>query len=244
MIKIPWAAINGLTAVLSIAAVGAGTMYAGKAVSRNDLIGEEAAEEFAILDAGIHEDETSRMHTKLERDHGDYVYEIEFYVDDVKYEYEILARDGTIREKDIEKKQDENGQGGQNAQPAPEKTETVKNEDPAPAEKTQAEQSETPDEQAEAADAKPAQTTPESAPVEEPVERKIGYISVNQAKEIALEHANLTEEDVRFTTAKFEDDNSEGPQYEVEFYSGSTEYEYEIDALTGEIQDYDIDYDD
>lgn len=68
------------------------------------------------------------------------------------------------------------------------------------------------------------------------------YIGVDRAKEIALNHANLNESDVRFAKAKLENDDG-GVEYEIEFYSGQTEYDYTIDAVSGNIIEYDVDYD-
>ena len=68
------------------------------------------------------------------------------------------------------------------------------------------------------------------------------YIGVDRAKEIALNHANLNESDVRFAKAKLENDDGR-VEYEVEFYCGATEYDYTIDAVSGNIIEYDVDYD-
>ena len=68
------------------------------------------------------------------------------------------------------------------------------------------------------------------------------YIGVDRAKEIALSHANLTESDVRFAKAKLEKDDGR-MEYEIEFYCGATEYDYTIDAVSGNIIEYDVDYD-
>ena len=67
------------------------------------------------------------------------------------------------------------------------------------------------------------------------------YIGVDRAKEIALNHAHLNEPDVQFVKAKLENDDS-GMAYEIEFYSGRTEYDYTIDAVSGNIIEYDVDY--
>ncbi len=62
-------------------------------------------------------------------------------------------------------------------------------------------------------------------------------VSTEQAKEIALKHANLTANEVIF--AKVELDFDDGIQkYEVKFYNNNIEYEYNIDANTGEIVSY------
>ncbi len=68
------------------------------------------------------------------------------------------------------------------------------------------------------------------------------YIGVDRAKEIALNHAQLSESDVQFAKAKLENDDG-GVEYEIEFYSGRTEYDYTIDAVSGNIIEYDVDYD-
>ncbi len=67
------------------------------------------------------------------------------------------------------------------------------------------------------------------------------YIGVDRAKEIALNHAQLNESDVQFVKAKLENDDS-GMAYEIEFYFGRTEYDYTINAVSGNIIEYDVDY--
>ena len=68
------------------------------------------------------------------------------------------------------------------------------------------------------------------------------YIGVDRAKEIALNHAQMNESDVQFAKAKLENDDG-GVEYEIEFYSGRIEYDYTIDAVSGNIIEYDVDYD-
>ncbi len=60
------------------------------------------------------------------------------------------------------------------------------------------------------------------------------YISNDRAKEIALQDAGVKLEDAIFLKVKLERKDGRF-QYDVEFYSGSSEYEYEIDAATGKI---------
>jgi uncharacterized membrane protein YkoI len=61
-----------------------------------------------------------------------------------------------------------------------------------------------------------------------------------KAKEIALTHAGLKESDVVFVRVHLDYDDRRR-EYEVEFYSGNIEYDYDIDAETGEIRSYDRD---
>lgn len=72
-------------------------------------------------------------------------------------------------------------------------------------------------------------------------EKADGYIGNQKAKEIALDKAGLKAADVTFIRAKL--DYDDGRQvYDVEFYSGNKEYDFEIDAKTGKIleMDYDV----
>lgn len=60
------------------------------------------------------------------------------------------------------------------------------------------------------------------------------YIGVEAAKEAALTHAGVTSGDVVFLEADY--DYEDGRMvYEVEFFAGNTEYEYDVDAATGAI---------
>lgn len=75
-----------------------------------------------------------------------------------------------------------------------------------------------------------SQTTPSS-----------NYIGVDKAKSIALKDAGLSASSVTFTKAKL--DREDGVRvYEIEFYTNTKEYEYEINAKTGKIRDKDVEY--
>lgn len=67
-----------------------------------------------------------------------------------------------------------------------------------------------------------------------------GDIGVDQAKAIALEHAGLTGQEVTYSKAKLENDDG-CCVYEIEFYHGTEEYEYCIDASSGSILDFEHD---
>ena len=60
------------------------------------------------------------------------------------------------------------------------------------------------------------------------------YITQSRAKEIALADAGVKAANAVFLKASLDWDDGRA-QYEVEFYSGNTEYDYDIDALTGAI---------
>ena len=63
-------------------------------------------------------------------------------------------------------------------------------------------------------------------------------LSEEEAKQIAFDHAGVQEADV--TGLRIGLDYDDGVRkYDVEFYSGNKEYDYEIDAATGNILGYD-----
>ena len=61
-----------------------------------------------------------------------------------------------------------------------------------------------------------------------------GYIGVERAKEIALQHAGLSALGVNFVKAEFDHDDGRA-EYEIEFHHNFREYEYTIDAASGTI---------
>ncbi len=67
-----------------------------------------------------------------------------------------------------------------------------------------------------------------------------GYINKAEAKEAALAAAGLLEADVRHMRIELDyDGDVRAMVYEVEFYAGNTEYEFEIDAVSGRVLEQD-----
>ncbi|MDY3926569.1 MAG: stalk domain-containing protein [Anaerotignum sp.] len=156
--------------------------------TRND-IGMSGAKKIALQDAKLKEKDVTFVTTKSNHDDGRKIYEVEFYYDDVEYDYEIDARTGEILDfdKEIEGKKHTD------------EKETKK----------------------EATD----------------------EITVEQAKDIALKDAGLTEGQV--SKLKVKKDHDDGVvKYKVEFEKDNTEYEYEINAETGKILKSEKDIDD
>lgn len=69
-------------------------------------------------------------------------------------------------------------------------------------------------------------------PVNQP--QAANYISTDQAKAIALEHAGVTQQQISEFELKFKPKHGYAI-YDIEFRQGWGEYEYEIDAATGAI---------
>ena len=68
-------------------------------------------------------------------------------------------------------------------------------------------------------------------------------IGVEKAKSAALKHAGLSADKVTFLKAQLDYDDGVRV-YDVEFWSGNKEYDYEIDAATGSVRSCDWDIED
>lgn len=66
------------------------------------------------------------------------------------------------------------------------------------------------------------------------------YIGEEKAMAIALEDAKVAQEDLLFSYVKLDFDDGRW-MYDVEFYAGNKEYDYEIDATQGTILSFDFD---
>lgn len=76
-----------------------------------------------------------------------------------------------------------------------------------------------------------------------PTEQQAPQISEDEAKRIALDDAGVAEQDA--TLFGIELDSDDGvTKYEVSFNVGQTEYEYDIDAMTGAILESSSEIDD
>ena len=185
-------------------------------------IGVEKAKEIALNHAGLSASEVGFIKAHMDYDDGRQVYDVEFYKDMTEYDYEIDAFTGDIWSYDF----DIEGYAiPQQAPAAPAQTQ-------APAAPAQ--------QQAPAAPAAPAPQAPaqQAAPAQ-----SAGQISLEQAKQIATNHAGVS----GVTFIKAHQDYDDGRlTYEVDFVAGTTEYDYEIDAATGAILEFDAEsiYDD
>lgn len=67
------------------------------------------------------------------------------------------------------------------------------------------------------------------------------YISAEDAKKIALEYAGISAGAARFTKVKL-DEHHGSHCYEIELIANNLEYEFEIDAATGTVLEFEIDH--
>lgn len=82
--------------------------------------------------------------------------------------------------------------------------------------------------------------TQQSAPLGNVQSGAAQYIGAEAAKQAALYHAGLNADGVRFLHAHLEWDDGRWI-YDVEFHDNTTEYDYEIDAVSGAVLAYDCD---
>lgn len=186
-------------------------------------IGEAEAKKAALTHAGVSEQDISFYKMDMDVEKGVMVYEIDFKCGGYEYEYDIDARTGDIVKRQKERDDDvivQKPQKSQKSQP-PKVVETSPNTAP-PVQGN-----------GNAGNKGNAGNTGATASAS---------ITLEKAKEIALNHAGQSASSVFFKKAKL--DHDDGMQiYDIEFINGNVEYEYEINAATGEIWDYDVDYD-
>ncbi|MBQ6930022.1 MAG: PepSY domain-containing protein [Oscillospiraceae bacterium] len=88
----------------------------------------------------------------------------------------------------------------------------------------------------------PAQPQPaaETKSEDKPTAQKTELIGEEKAKTAALSHAGVKAADAKFVKTELDRDDGR-TVYEVEFYSGNTEYDYDIEAYSGAVLAYDHD---
>lgn len=204
------------------AAVLAGTLLAagltacggtGGTAAAGDVTETEAAS-IAMEHAGVKEDDALSLRVSQEEEDGVAVYDVEFATADRRYHCDVVRSSGEVLNFSYNAVTSGDDQA----------------DDGAAAQTSGAQES----------SASAAQTDDASAADAQQSTASSGAIDEAQAKSIALEHAGVAESDAKFY--RVERDNDDGRAvYEVEFYSGNTEYDYEISAETGEILSYDSD---
>lgn len=179
-------------------------------------IGRDAALEAALNDAGVSESDTSRLQVSEERDDGRKIYEIRFDVGQTEYDYEILASDGQVISSDIDSSREASaGNAGTGAQSTTQTDGTGQSTAQDDAAQQNTEQ------------AGNAQNQQSGA-----VNNAEVAVSLEEASAIALEKVpGATENDLRI-----ELDYDDGRyRYEGDIIYQQVEYDFEINADTGEV---------
>ena len=212
-------------ALIALSAAGCGQQS-----SQAEYIGIDAAKAIALEAAGVSESAAAFSTAGLDQQNGMDYYAVDFTANGQNYAYDIDAVTGVIIEG-----------GAASAMTAvsdlPGGTAAATPDVQAQATPAAGTAAPTP-----AVSAQPTPAAGTAAPTPAvPAQPAPAGITGEQAQEIALAHAGLTASQVTFVRSRL--DYERGRQcYEVEFYTaGFTEYDYEIDASTGEILSYDFD---
>lgn len=258
-------------AVLAVAALGIGIGAYATSQAEKNSIGQDKALEIALKEAGVPAEKASYTKVKLDRDDGYWVYEVEFYADGLEYDFAVDSDDGKIIKKEIDGRKvtasvSQAQSSGQQASQADgitlEKAKEIALQaagvDSANAQFTKGEL-ETDDgkmfyevdfyadgyeyDYKIAMDGRVLEAEKEKRQEYTSSSGSDNLIGVDKAKQIALDHCKAPADGVYFEKAKLERDDGR-TYYEIEFKFGTAEYEYDIDALTGEIISFDSDTND
>lgn len=243
--------VNELNVIInSKVSVPDGVTLTGTASTGAYITAEEAKRK-ALEFAGKTEDEVFDLEVEFDADDGIIVYEVEFDADGKEYEYEINAKTGEKVKEKIKVKQSSPVVTPDNLISRDEAKRIALAKVGLTEEKVTFTKIklDADDDEAEyeiefftatekfeiEIDAKTGSVLKvERKAVKTPQEEQGDHITAKRAQEIALEYANLAASDV--VMEKIEIDYDDGIYvYEVEFVSGGYEYEYKIDAKTGEI---------
>lgn len=194
------------------------------------------AKKAALENAGISEETAKLLQVHLNTEDDVPTYEIEFASKSEAYDYVVNAVTGEIISMDCK-----NGASDMTSAPT-EEPQTIDAREAA----AQSDSAPETAEQGARVQETPGQSgsTPARGGNGSKAEAQSGtdgqYIGTEAAKQAALEHVGLKEEEAGFVHIQLEFDDGCW-QYDVEFFKDNTEYDYSIDALTGEILKYDHD---
>ncbi len=195
-----------------------GSSMKNTADTGNKQIGIEAAKQIALADAKVALKDVTFIKTELDNEDGRAVYEIEFYSGNVEYDYDIDALSGEIISNDFDI---EDYSIPAQSTAAPQQTAAA----PAPIQPQTAAPTQAP--------IQPQTAAPTEASTQPPTEPAApSTISAERAKQIALSHAGVG--GANFTKVELDTDDGVAV-YEIEFKVGNVEYEYDINAISGEI---------
>lgn len=243
--------------------------FAASAILNQMLIGKKEAKNIALADAGISSDDISIIRVELDFDHGSFEYEVEFYLEGNEYEYTIDGKTGEIISKDTDYQKSVRVPSKNQQTQLLAEQDTISLETAKEAALRSAGLSETEvtftktkldredgiliyeikfysaeaeyEYEINAVNSKVVSMETKSYRIDSgSSDNSDKYIGVDQAKSIAVEHAEISGDDAVFSKAKLENDDGR-TIYEIEFYCGKIEYEYEIDAVSGNIIKYDFD---
>ena len=227
--------------VLCMAALAGCQNQQSQTAQTAEYIGIEAAKETALKSAGLTEDQADFSTAGLDSRDGTFFYQVNFEAEGMEYDYAIDAVTGVVIEENSVAADDGAETSGAAASEA--ETSGAAADDGAEAVGAAASKDAAGDAASGAVQASGAAQASEAAQTSAAAQNASdsGMIGEEKAKEIALNHAGLTEDQTQRLWVKRDYDDGRSI-YEVEFYGeGRDEYDYEIDAVTGEIVAFDTD---
>lgn len=227
--------------VLCMAALAGCQNQQSQTAQTAEYIGIEAAKETALKSAGLTEDQADFSTAGLDSRDGTFFYQVNFEAEGMEYDYAIDAVTGVVIEENSVAADDGAEAAGAAASEA--ETSGVAADDGAEAVGAAASRDAAGDAASGAVQASGAAQASEAAQTSAAAQNASdsGMIGEEKAKEIALNHAGLAEDQTQRLWVKRDYDDGRSI-YEVEFYGeGRDEYDYEIDAVTGEIVAFDTD---
>ena len=259
------AALSSLCALGLVAVLGCGTAYAVSSIAESSSIGAENAKNYAFADAGVDPVSAQAIRAEFDFEMGTFVYEVEFTSHGIEYEYLIKASDGSVLWRETENLKTEAAAG---AQPETIGLEAAKEKALADAgvsadvftfTKAKLDSDDGVsvydvefysfdyeyeyEYEIDAETGNIRERSKEAVTHEAAGSQTGSYIGVEKAKAAALSHAGLNGNEVTFTKVKWEADDGLAV-YEIEFYQGNVEYEYTVNAVDGNIVDFESDWDD
>ncbi len=223
----------------------------GSSATRADYLTLAEAKSIVLENAELTEENVHFVRTQLDTAQETARYDMEFLCETAAYNYSVNALTGEIlsmscesgsydlaafSSSDAAASATETGTGqAKDTDTAASQPESVQDDSMAGSQSTTAQNGDTADSQAATTqngkthDLKSASGASEQQ-----------YIGTEAAKLAALNHAGLKSEEVNFVHAHLESDDGIW-QYDIEFHKDTTEYDYDIDALTGEILSFDHD---
>lgn len=163
--------------------------------NKYSILSVEKAKEISLRHVGLKANEVKFLIAELGDDNGKLIYDVEFYMGNIEFDFEIDAKTGKIVkfDKEIEgfnipNKNNNNNNNNSNNSNA---------------------------------------------------DQNNAFIGLEKAKEVALKYANLKAGDVVFAKAKLEKEGRTDI-YDIEITAANYEYDFEIDAKTGRILEFDF----
>lgn len=227
--------------VLCMAALAGCQNQQSQTAQTAEYIGIEAAKETALKSAGLTEDQADFSTAGLDSRDGTFFYQVNFEAEGMEYDYAIDAVTGVVIEENSVAADD--GAEATGAAASEAETSGAAADDGAETVGAAASKDAAGDAASGAVQASGAAQASEAAQTSAAAQNASdsGMIGEEKAKEIALNHAGLTEDQTQRLWVKRDYDDGRSI-YEVEFYGeGRDEYDYEIDAVTGEIVAFDTD---